>query len=83
MKLNFHSWLKSTIGHDSEEIILPNEVKTVGDLATHLAARHENAASVFEVPEALRYVIDRRYVTPDHELGDAASVDIYPPVTGG
>lgn len=83
MKITFHSWLKSSVGQNEAELTLPSKVKTVADLASHLADKYESAATVFEVPEALRYVIERRYVEPDHVLGDTTAVDIYPPVTGG
>lgn len=83
MKITFHSWLKATIGSNSEEIILPDGVNTISDLSSLLASMHEDAAAVFELPEALRYVVDRRYVTPEHDLTGVDAIEIYPPITGG
>ena len=83
MQITFHSWLKSAVGTDSEDIKIPDSVRTISDLASFLGKRHESATAVFELPEALRYVVDRRYVTPDHEINDTDSIQIYPPVTGG
>jgi len=83
MKVTFHSWLKNTIGSNSEELILPESVITISDLAAFLASEHEEAAAVFELPEALRYVVDRRYVTPEHDLTGVDAIEIYPPITGG
>lgn len=83
MKITFHSWLKNTLGSDEEELTLPQGIETVADLAAYLATKHEAAASIFETAHALRYVIDRQYVEPEHELGNASAIEIYPPVTGG
>ncbi|MEM5583806.1 MoaD/ThiS family protein [Roseibium sp. AS2] len=83
MKIKYRSWLKSVTGTDLDDIILPKSVETVADLANFLSSYYENASAVFELPEALRYVIDRRYVDPSHRVTDSDSVEIYPPVTGG
>ena len=83
MKITFHSWLKATIGSGHDEIELPENIKTISDLASFLGRRHEAAAAVFELPEALRYVIDRRYVATDFEIAGSDAVEIYPPLTGG
>ena len=83
MKITFHSWLKTTIGDNSVEVNLPQDIKTISGLASFLATKYEDAAAVFELPEALRYVVDRRYVTPKHELTGVDAIEIYPPITGG
>ncbi len=83
MKITFNSWLKTTLGCDEEEIELPSSVVTISDLAELLGERHKSASTIFEIPEALRYVVDRRYVTADHRIADVDAVEIYPPVTGG
>jgi len=83
MRVTFHSWLVDTVGSEEADLALPDDVKTISDLATHLAQKYKSAESVFEVPDALRYVVDQRYVEPCHVLGDQVAVDIYPPITGG
>jgi sulfur-carrier protein len=83
MKVKFNSWLKTKTGCPVDEIDPPAEVKTIADLSRFLAARYDAAASLFETPEALRYVVDRRYVDPSHELAGSQTIEIYPPVTGG
>ncbi|WP_267210361.1 MoaD/ThiS family protein [Chelatococcus asaccharovorans] len=83
MKITFHSWLKTAIGSDHEDIVLPEGVITISDLSSFLGKRHLSAASIFALPEALRYVVDHRYVTPEHVISSADAIEIYPPVTGG
>lgn len=83
MEVRFQSWLKTKTGCAMERLELSDDVRTISDLTALLADRHAEAAALFNAPEALRYVVDRRYVTPDHELASSAVLEIYPPVTGG
>jgi molybdopterin synthase sulfur carrier subunit len=83
MKVKFHTWLKTKTGCAEEEIDPPEHVRTIADLTAFLGERHADAAPLFAMPQALRYVIDRRYVDADHELSSSQVVEIYPPVTGG
>jgi len=83
MKVKFHTWLKTKTGCSEEEVDLPDHVRTIADLTALLAERHAEAAPLFAMPQALRYVIDRRYVDADHDISSSPVVEIYPPVTGG
>ena len=83
MNITYRSWLKSVTGRENDEISLPENVETISDLAAFLGSRYESAAAVFELPEALRYVVDRRYVDPSHKIAGVEAIEIYPPVTGG
>lgn len=83
MKIHFYSWLKSKTGCDEETLALPETVTTIEELTGLLAERHKHAAELFRMPQALRYVVDRRYVEPSHAISSSDEIEIYPPVTGG
>lgn len=83
MRVKFNSWLRTKVGHAVEEFERPAETRTVGDLVHWLAGRHPGAAELLAAPDALRFVVDRRYVDAAHEIEDSHTVEIYPPVTGG
>ncbi|MCA1299583.1 MoaD/ThiS family protein [Stappia indica] len=83
MKIRFYSWLKTRTGCEEETITLPETVTTIEGLTGLLAERHQDAAELFRMPQALRYVVDRRYVEPSHGISSADEIEIYPPVTGG
>lgn len=83
MRINFCSWLEAKTNCSTEEITHPESIKTISDLALNLAERHETAASLFRMPQALWYVVNQQYVDPNFEITDSDTIDIYPPVTGG
>ncbi|MBL6431276.1 MAG: hypothetical protein HPM95_09065 [Alphaproteobacteria bacterium] len=49
-------------------------MRTIADLTAFLSERHREAAPLFAMPQALRYVVDRRYVDADHELSPRKSL---------
>ena len=83
MKITFHSWLRTEIGKDFEEIEIPEKVITINDLAVLLGTKYQSSARLFENPDALRYVVDRRYVQPGFSISGVDLISIYPPITGG
>lgn len=83
MVINFKSWLRTVVGCAAQEVDLPEEVSTIGDLAAWLAGQHPHASDLLSAPGELRFIIERRYVDIRHEIAGAPRVEIYPPVTGG
>ncbi|WP_413988748.1 molybdopterin converting factor subunit 1 [Labrys okinawensis] len=83
MKLIYFAWLRERIGVPEEEVELPPEVKTVGDLMQWLAGRNEAYAYAFENPKIVRAAIDRRHVKPAAVIAGAGEIAFFPPMTGG
>jgi len=83
MKLVYFAWVRESIGKGAEEIEVPADVKTVGDLIAHLATLGEEYAHAFKVPEIIRAAIDQDHVDHDEAIGDAREIALFPPMTGG
>lgn len=83
MKVLYFAWVRERIGKPEEEIALPADVATVGDLVRWLAGRGEEYAYAFENPKVIRAAIDRTHVRPDAPIAGAREIAFFPPMTGG
>jgi molybdopterin synthase sulfur carrier subunit len=83
VKLLYFAWLRERIGKPQEEVELPPEVTTVGDLIGWLSGRGEEYAHAFENPKVVRAAIDRAHVRPDTAIAGAREIAFFPPMTGG
>jgi sulfur-carrier protein len=83
MKVLYFARFKQIIGRGSDEITLPAEVKTVGDLLAHLIAVDAGCAAAFANLKVVRAAANQNHVQLDHALDDVTEVAFFPPVTGG
>jgi molybdopterin synthase sulfur carrier subunit len=75
--------LRESIGRDRDELELPAQVKTVGQLRDWLVARGAPYTAAFAEVKRVRAALDQRVATDDAPLRDGAEVAFFPPVTGG
>lgn len=83
MKLLYFAWLKSRIGMAEEELRLPAEVTSVGQLLDWLEGRGTNFAEALQDRDALRVAVNQEYAKLQDPVGPDDEVAIFPPVTGG
>ena len=83
MRLLYFAWVREKIGKDSEELVPPGTVLSVGDLIDWLAQRDGGYAAALSDEGALRAAIDQRFVPLDAAIAGAREIAIFPPVTGG
>ena len=83
MKLVYFAWVRERVGKAEEDIALPNEVSTVGELIAWLSKRGEEYAHAFENPKVIRAAIDKNHVRPDTAIAGAREIAFFPPMTGG
>lgn len=83
MKLKYFAWVRERIGLAEEEITLPAEVVTAGDLIRHLRARGDNYGHALEHGSRIRVAADRMHVPHDAPIAAAREVALFPPMTGG
>ena len=83
MRLLYFAWVKEKTGIAAEEVELPADVATIGDVMTWLKARGPEFANAFERSEVIRAAIDQSHVRPDAKIGGAREIAFFPPVTGG
>ena len=83
MKLIYFAWVRERVGKSEEDLALPPEVETVGDLIAWLTSRGEGYAYAFEKPSAVRAALDKVHVRPGAAIAGAKEVAFFPPMTGG
>jgi sulfur-carrier protein len=83
VKLVYFAWVRERIGKPDEDLSVPGEVATVGDLIGWLTARGENYAAAFANAGTIRAAIDRTHVKPDAPIAGAREIAFFPPMTGG
>ncbi len=82
MKALYFAWVREKIGKAEEEIALPAEIKTVGELVAWMSHRGEEYAEAFSTG-TVRVAIDRAHVKHDALIGKAGEIAFFPPMTGG
>jgi sulfur-carrier protein len=83
VKLLYFAWVRERVGKPQEDVELPANVATVGDLMAWLAKRGDEYAHAFENPKIIRAAIDRTHVRPDTAIAGAREIAFFPPMTGG
>lgn len=83
LKLIYFAWVRERVGKAEEDVALPANVATVGELMTWLARRGDEYAHAFENPKVIRAAIDRNHVRADTAIKDAREIAFFPPMTGG
>ncbi|MFO1219713.1 MAG: MoaD/ThiS family protein [Burkholderiaceae bacterium] len=83
MKLKYFAWLRNSMGCDSEDIVLPSEITTVGMLLDWLPTRSERYRSAFEYIDVMLVSVNRQHANRDHPIRDDDEVVLAPPIAGG
>lgn len=83
MKLKYYAWLRDSLGRESEEIVLPPEIRTVGMLLDWLPSQGERYKRAFEYIDVVLISVNSRYADRDHPVRDEDEVILAPPIAGG
>lgn len=83
MKLKYFAWLRDSLGCDSEEIVLPKEIRTVGMLLDWLPTQEERFRGAFEFIDVVLVSVNSRYADRDHPVCNEDEVLLAPPIAGG
>jgi len=83
MKLRYFAWVRERVGKTEEDIEVPADVGTVGELMAWLASRGEEYAHAFANPKGIRAAVDRTHVRPQTSIVGAGEIAFFPPMTGG
>jgi len=83
VRIVYFAWVRERIGKSSEEIELPANVRTVGELIAHLATLGEEYAAAFAVPQVIRAAINEEHAEHGEAIGNAKEIALFPPMTGG
>lgn len=83
MKILYFAWLRERLNRNEEDVAPPAEVATVGDLIGWLAENDEAAALAFEKRHLIRAAVDGKLANQQTSIVSAATVALFPPMTGG
>ncbi len=85
MKLSvlYFARLRDAMGRSGEDIEIPADVTTVGELRTWLAQRGAPWNRAFAEVRPIRAAMDQTMAADATRLRDGAEVAFFPPVTGG
>ena len=85
MKINvlYFARLKEAINYSSEEIDLPDNIKTITALKNYLTLRGEVWANIFSGKQVVRAAINHALVDDLAFINVDDEVAFFPPVTGG
>ena len=83
MKILYFAWFREDVGLEEEDINLPENVKTVGDLLDHLCAKGPQYEKAFSERVFVRVAVDHEHGTFDTSITGASEVAFFPPITGG
>jgi molybdopterin converting factor subunit 1 len=79
----YFAWLRERIGATSEEIALPEGVRTVSALVDFLAARSPGHEAAFRNRRTVRAAVNQEFADLLDPVGPGDEVAFFPPVTGG
>ena len=83
MKVLYFAWLRERLGRDFDDVSPPETVVTIADLIDWLASNDEGFALATQNRKLIRAAIDDTLVDHDTALGEARTIALFPPMTGG
>jgi molybdopterin synthase sulfur carrier subunit len=83
VKLRYFAWVRERVGKPEEDIEIPANVTTVGQLMSWLSGRGEEYAYAFDNPKVIRAAIDKAHVSAQTPIGTPSEIAFFPPMTGG
>lgn len=83
MKVKYFAWMKRTVGIAEEDVTLPADVRTVGELVVWLRNKSGGHAEALAEGAAFGAAVDQRTAPFDTPLAGAREVAFFPPFTGG
>ncbi len=83
VKVVYFAWVRERIGKGEEELEIPAEVKTAGELVSWLGTLGEGYEEALRVPQAIRVAVNQEHVEHNELIAGAREIGIFPPMTGG
>jgi molybdopterin synthase sulfur carrier subunit len=83
IELRFFAGVRETLGVSHDSIVVPEHVKTVGQVRTFLIARGGLWAEALAEGRSLRMAYDHGMTDAETPIAEGGEVAFFPPVTGG
>ena len=79
----YFAWVRERIGREAEEVELPADVLTAGELVEWLGSRDPAHREALADLGRIRVAVDQQFAALDAPIRGAREVAFFPPVTGG
>jgi molybdopterin synthase sulfur carrier subunit len=83
IRVLYFAWLRERVGRGEEDMVLPESIRSVADLVSHLQTRDAKYAAAFANPRVVRAAVNQVFARLETALADGDEVAFFPPVTGG
>ena len=83
VRVLYFAWLRERAGRAEEQVTLPVDIGTVGELVSWLRARDAAGGAAFQNAGVIRAAVNQAFATPDTRIANGDEVAFFPPVTGG
>jgi sulfur-carrier protein len=83
VKILYFARLREVLGKAEEELVIPDGVATIGELAEFLRGRGDNWAKELGVGKAVRVAVDLDMANAETPVHGGQEIAFFPPVTGG
>ena len=83
MRVRYFAWMKEHTGCSEEQILLPETVNNVSELADYLSSLSDGHALALRNRETVRVAVNLVFSKPDTPVNNSDEVAFFPPVTGG
>lgn len=82
IRVLYFASLRESLGRSAEELLLPDDVRNVGELRARLCSRG-GAWTALQSTANLRMAVNQRMADGAMQVRDGDEVAFFPPVTGG
>lgn len=83
IQLRFFAGVREALGVSQENVVLPEDVKTVGDVRAWLRGRGGLWSETLAEGRALRMACNQQMTEAGTRISEGCEVAFFPPVTGG
>ncbi len=83
VKILYFAWLREALGKAEEELVIPDGVATIGQLAAFLRARGDHWATELGDGKAVRVAVNMDMADANTPVSGGQEIAFFPPVTGG
>lgn len=83
IQLRFFASVREALGVTRESVVVPDDIKTVGDVRDWLQTRGASWSEVLGEGRALRMAYNQEMTEASTAITDGCEVAFFPPVTGG
>lgn len=81
--LRYFASVREGIGVGTEDLAIPPDIATVGDLLGWLRARDEAYAAALSESLRIRVAVDHIHADPGTSIRNASEIALFPMMTGG